>query len=63
MHFPGFSTELAKVLVEMRGVVGIGIDTLSPDRGISTDFGVHQTILSAGCYIIENMVLEQINGN
>lgn len=59
MHFPGFSIEAAKLLLK-RDVVGIGIDTLSPDGG-NTDFPVHHLLLPNGKYIIENMVnLEKV---
>ena len=37
MHFPGYSVEAAKLLIE-RGAVGLGIDTLSIDYGPSKDF-------------------------
>ncbi|ODN42164.1 cyclase family protein [Piscirickettsia litoralis] len=53
MHFPGFSLDAAKLLLE-RKIVGIGIDTLSPDGG-NTQFPVHHLILGAGCYIVENL--------
>ncbi len=53
MHFPGFSAESAAVLVE-RKVAGIGIDTLSPD-GSNDGFPVHEIILGAGKYILENL--------
>lgn len=53
MHFPGFSEEAAILLVK-RSVAGIGIDTLSPD-GINPHFPVHQHILGAGKYILENL--------
>lgn len=53
MHiFPSISREAALVLVS-RGIVGIGIDTLSPDRP-EDGFPVHQLILGTGRYIIEN---------
>lgn len=53
MHFPGFSPEAAQLLLE-REIVGIGLDTLSPDGG-KPDFPVHQSILGAGKTIIENL--------
>ncbi len=53
MHFPGFSLEAAKYLIEKK-IVGIGIDTLSPETGID-GFPVHELLLKEGCYIIENM--------
>jgi kynurenine formamidase len=54
MHFPGFSTEAAKVLTE-RGVSGLGCDTLSVDYGASEDFSVHHLALGAGLYHLENL--------
>jgi kynurenine formamidase len=53
MHFPAFSAEAAALLVE-RNISGIAIDTLSPDCR-DPDFTVHQLILGAGKYIIENI--------
>jgi kynurenine formamidase len=54
MHFPGFSAEAAKLLIA-RGVVGLGIDTLSIDYGRSKDFEVHRTGLPAGLFNLENV--------
>jgi kynurenine formamidase len=54
MHFPGFSTEAAKVLIE-RKVSGLGCDTLSIDYGASSDFAVHHLSLGAGLYHLENL--------
>ena len=57
MHFPGFSKEAALLLLE-RGVVGIGIDTLSPDGSINgkgAEYPVHRKILGAKKYILENL--------
>lgn len=51
--FPNISVEAAKLLLS-RGIVGLGIDTLSPDA-FGSDFPVHQLILGAGKYIIENV--------
>ncbi len=50
--YPFISTEVAKLLLE-RGAVGIGIDTLSPDRP-EDNFPVHRLFLGAGKYIVEN---------
>jgi kynurenine formamidase len=55
LHFPGFSKDAARFLVEKRNVKGIGIDTLSADYGISSDFAVHHIINGAGKYILENV--------
>ncbi len=54
LHFPGFSPEAARWLVE-RGVAGLAIDTLSVDYGPSKDFPVHFTTQPAGIYHIENL--------
>ena len=55
LHFPGFSPEAARFLVEDRGVKGLGIDTLSVDFGRSSDFSVHHIVHSSGAYHIENV--------
>ncbi|MFQ5964600.1 MAG: cyclase family protein [Candidatus Scalinduaceae bacterium] len=55
LHFPGYSEDAARFLVEKRNIKGIGIDTLSVDYGISSDFGVHHIINGAGKYILENI--------
>jgi kynurenine formamidase len=54
MHFPGFSLEAAKILIE-REVSGLGCDTLSVDHGASDDFAVHHAALGAGLYHLENL--------
>ena len=54
MHFPGFSIEAAKLLIE-RKVSGLGCDTLSIDNGASKDFAVHHLSLGAGLYHLENL--------
>lgn len=54
MHFPGFSVEAAKLLIE-RKVSGLGCDTMSVDYGASPDFAVHHLALGAGLYHLENL--------
>jgi kynurenine formamidase len=54
MHFPGFSAEAAKVLIE-RKASGLGCDTLSIDYGASSDYAVHRLALGAGLYQLENL--------
>lgn len=61
MWFPGFSQEAAAWLLECN-VHGIGIDTLSLDCGSSTEFPVHNTMLGAGKYQIENVDLSPFSG-
>ncbi len=41
MHFPGFHVEAAKMFVEETDAVGIAVDTLSLDFGMSGDFATH----------------------
>jgi kynurenine formamidase len=55
LHFPGYSEEAARFLVEKRNIKGTGIDTLSADHGMSSDFAVHHIINGAGKYILENV--------
>ncbi len=55
MHFPGYSAEAAKFLVDQRQVKGLGIDTLSIDYGPSKDFVVHHIVNGAGRYGLENI--------
>ena len=55
MHFPGYSAEAARFLVQERKVRGLGIDTLSIDYGLSRDFAVHHIVNGAGRYGLENV--------
>ena len=54
MHFPGYHADAAELLVG-RGVVGIGIDTLSLDYGPAKSFDTHLVMLKANKYQIENL--------
>lgn len=54
MHFPGFSVEAARLLIE-RKVSGLGCDTMSIDCGASADFAVHHLALGSGLYHLENL--------
>ncbi len=54
LHFPGFSEGAALFLVEEREIKGIGIDTLSVDYGLSTNYPVHHIVNGAAAYHIEN---------
>jgi kynurenine formamidase len=55
LHFPGYSLEAAKFLVEARNVVGLGIDTLSVDYGASKEFAVHKYSASRSVFHLENL--------
>jgi kynurenine formamidase len=52
-HFPSISKEVALYLIS-EDILGIGVDTLSPDMPES-GYPVHQIILEAGKYIVENI--------
>lgn len=51
--FPSISKEAAALLLEHQ-IVGLGIDTLSPDRP-EDGFPVHHLVLGADKYIVENI--------
>lgn len=55
MHFPGFSVEVTRLLVEQRKIRGLGLDTMSIDYGLSRDFAVHKLVNGAGRYGLENV--------
>ncbi|WP_254446447.1 cyclase family protein [Ruegeria sp. HKCCD8929] len=55
LHFPGFHEEVADFLIRERQVNGIAVDTMSLDRGCSTDSKVHYRWLPSGRYGIENL--------
>lgn len=60
-HFPAYTEESARFLVERRNIKGLGIDTLSIDRGVSTKFEVHHVVNGAGKYGLENVAhLDQL---
>ena len=60
-HFPGYSAEAAKFLVEKRQIRGLGTDTLSIDPGMSRDFAVHHIVNRATRYGLENIAhLDQL---
>lgn len=64
LHFPGFSGEAARFLLEDRGVKVLGLDTLSADnmvRTLAEDSPVHRIIHEADGRIIENLAcLDQL---
>jgi kynurenine formamidase len=55
LGFPGLGANGAELLIE-RGVVGIGVDTVSVDAGSATDFPVHRRTLPAGLWHLEGLV-------
>lgn len=61
LHFPSYSAEAAKYLIETRKVRGLGIDNLSIDPGISKEFPVHHIVNKADKFGLENVAnLDQL---
>ena len=61
MHFPGFHSEAAAMLLENTNTVGIAVDTLSLDYGMSGDFAVHYSWLPQNRWGLECLTnLEQL---
>ena len=54
-HFPSYSIDAARFLVEARQVVGLGIDTQSVDRGDSVDHPVDRYCAEHSVYSLENV--------
>lgn len=54
-HFPGFSLQTVKFLVQGRKVVGLGIDTASLDSGDVSNSAASNYCLSHSVYQIENI--------
>lgn len=53
-HTPGFHPETAALLIKERDVKGIGVDTLSLDRGLASgEFPVHYEWLGSGRWGVE----------
>jgi kynurenine formamidase len=55
LHFPGYSAEAVRFLIDERQVRGVGLDTMSVDHGLSRDFIVHHLLGKAGRYGLENL--------
>jgi kynurenine formamidase len=55
MHFPGYSRDAARFLVEGRQALALGIDTLSVDPGSSRTLAVHEYTLAHSVYHLENV--------
>ena len=61
MHFPGYSEDAARFLVESRAVLALGIDTLSVDPGSAKSMTVHEYTLAHSVYHLENIAnLERV---
>jgi len=55
LHFPGFSPESVRYLLEEKNITGIAIDTPSIDCGQCAEFEVHQILFAANKLALENI--------
>ena len=55
LHFPGFGLEAAALLVNERGVAGLGTDTPGLERGIDSGLSVSRFVLSQPKIVLENL--------
>ncbi len=55
MRFLGFHPDTAEFLLRECNIVGIEVDTLSLDYGASKDFKIHDTLLPANKWGLENV--------
>lgn len=56
LRFPGFGADAARILVDERRAVGLGIDTLGVDSGRNEAFEVHRQVSHAkGLWHLENL--------
>ena len=55
LHFPGFGPDAAALLLNQRGVAGLGTDTAGVEPGIDATFAVSKLILAQPRIILENL--------
>jgi kynurenine formamidase len=61
LHFPGFSVDAARFLLEERGVAGVGIDTPGVDPGQDSTFPTNRLVLEQPRIVLENLTnLDQL---
>ncbi|BAY48602.1 cyclase family protein [Scytonema sp. HK-05] len=61
MHFPGFSRDATRFLLEERQIAGVGIDTHGVDSGQDTTFGTNRLVLQKPRIVLENLTnLDQL---
>jgi kynurenine formamidase len=54
-HYPGYADEAVQLLVEDRGVFGIGIDTMGVDYGPSRQHPNHRYTGAHNIFHVENL--------
>ena len=61
LHFPGFSVDAARFLLEQRGIGGLGIDTHGVDPGQDSSFAVSRLLLQKPRIVLANLTgLDQL---
>ena len=55
LHFPGFGNGATRILLDERGVVGIGIDTHGVDPGWDTTYSTSVQVLERPRIVLENL--------
>ena len=55
LHFPGFGPNAAALLVNERGVAGLGTDTAGIEPGIDATFAVSKLVLAQPRIVLENL--------
>ena len=55
LHFPGFGAEAAGLLVNGRGVAGLGTDTAGVEPGVDEGFAVSRLVLARPRIVLENL--------
>jgi kynurenine formamidase len=55
MHFPGFHIEATQMLIEDGNTIGMAVDSLSLDYGLSGDFASHYAWLPTNRWGLENV--------
>jgi len=55
LRFPSYGVDAARRLLVDRGVLGLGVDLLSVDRGIDEEFPVHRLGNGMGRWFAENL--------
>lgn len=62
-HYPGFHVDAIQFLLEETGAIGLAVDTLSLDHGMSPDFATHYAWLPTNRWGIENIAnLDKLPG-
>ena len=61
LHFPGFSIDAVRLLLEERGISGLGIDTHGVDPGQDSSFSVSKLLLEQPRIVLANLTgLDQL---